>query len=100
MVSKKAKYARGLASRKTAVDDVSSANVRVLIMRARLMRNGYDAEYWMLVRMMRTPRFVTVKTVVMADRKLASIQASPVKREAKYGAAARNMFLVNVRSSL
>ena len=47
----------------------------------------------MFVRRIMAPRLVIVETVRIADWKFATIQVSPAKREAKYGAAARNMFL-------
>jgi hypothetical protein len=36
---------------------------------------------------------VIVETVIMVDWKFAWIHSSPLKRDEKYGAAARNMFL-------
>lgn len=93
MASTKLRYWRGEASRKTAVEIVSRPKMTLLMTRARLIRKGYEAEDWMLERMSTTARVVRVETARMVDWKFASIQASPAKREAKYGAAARNMFL-------
>lgn len=80
---RKAKYALGLAPRNKVVEHVRSAKTTVLIMRARLMRNGYEAEYWMLLRMRSTERLVIVETVRMADWNVLWMEGAAAKREEK-----------------
>ena len=41
-------------------------------------------------------RFVKVATDVMADGKWETSQAEEAKREAKYGKAAKNIFLISI----
>lgn len=80
---RKVKYAVGVALRKSVVEHVRSVKTMLLIMRARLMRKGYEAEYWMLLRTMSTERLVIVETVRMADWKVFLMEGVAAKRAAK-----------------
>lgn len=65
----------------------------MLIKRPMLIRKGYEAVRCMLVRIRTAARLVAVDTVIIVDWKFVSIQWLPLNLDAKYGAAARNMFL-------
>lgn len=70
MVSRKAKYCSGGASRKVDVETVRKAKTTVLTHSARFIRKGYEAERCILVRINITARLVIVEAVIMADWKL------------------------------